>query len=138
MPAPIIVVLPELDARQRALGTLRAAGHEVVAFADPIDALKTVENDGRARVLVVAIDFGPGTLNGLALALMLRYRRPTIKAVFVGSAEDGHHAAAEGVFLRRPLNPTALLDAVERQFTSTPEPLNRCPSATSQSGLALL
>jgi hypothetical protein len=145
MPAPVVVVLPHSDERARTLSVLRAAGHEVVGFADPIGALGGVEKDGRAHVLVTLIDFGPGTLNGLALTLMLRYRRPAIKAVFVGPPEDGHHVAGEGAFLCQPLDPWALRDAVARQFASASDLLSRLhlsagvgASPSEQRALALL
>src|SRR5690242_12578233 len=64
MPAPVIVVHNEADARELAVVALQAAGHEVADFADPMQALKAVRASGRARILVTRIDFGPGWLNG--------------------------------------------------------------------------
>ncbi len=112
MPAPVIVVHPEPDTRDLALVTLRAAGHEVVGFDDPMVTLDTVEYDSRLRVLVTGIDFGDRKLNGVALARMLRYKRPGVRAVFVASGESSGHAEGVGPVLATPLDPQALVNVV--------------------------
>jgi DNA-binding NtrC family response regulator len=82
MPAPVIVVHNEADARELAVIALQAAGHEVADFADPMQALNAVRASGRARILITRIDFGPGRLNGVALAQMVQAKQQSIRAVF--------------------------------------------------------
>jgi DNA-binding NtrC family response regulator len=102
MPAPIIVVHDEPGTRELAVNALCAAGLQTVGFNDPLNALEAVEADTRVRVLVTRVDFGPGKLNGAALARMLRYKRPHIKTVFVARPENRVHAESEGEFLPIP------------------------------------
>lgn len=82
MPASVIVVHDDPGTRELAVSTLCAAGLKAVGFDDPLAALDTIEADARVRVLVTRVDFGPGKLNGPALALMLQHKRRNIKAVF--------------------------------------------------------
>ena len=88
MPAPVLVVHDEQDVRELAVSALRAAFLEVVGFADPIAALDVIETDSRVRVLVTRVVFGPGKPNGVALARMVRLKRPGTKVVFVARAEN--------------------------------------------------
>jgi hypothetical protein len=83
VPAPVIVVHDEPETREMAVGVLCAAGLQAVGFDDPIKALTAVEPDTRVHVLVTRVDFGPGKLNGAALARMPRIRRRKIRVVFV-------------------------------------------------------
>src|ERR1700761_7161436 len=107
MPAPVIVVHPDLETRDLALSTLRAAGLEAVAFKEPLLALDAIETDGRSRVLVTAVDFGAGRLNGAALVRMLKYKRQGIKAVFLTAPEHAEHVAGDGVALLEPPDSSA-------------------------------
>ena len=87
MPASVIVVHQETDAREQILAALQSAAHPAVGFSDPMAALDHIEEDTRIRVLVTRVDFGQGILNGVALARMARYKRRDVKAVFVGRRE---------------------------------------------------
>ena len=49
-----------------------------------MSALDAIESDTLLRVLVTRVDFGPGKLNGVALARMIRHKRPSVKTVIVG------------------------------------------------------
>lgn len=130
MPAPVIVVHPDFSTRDLALTTLRAAGIEAAGFEDPIVALGTVEADGRSRVLVTAVNFGPGKLNGAALVRMLKYKRRGIKAVFLTAPEHVEHIAGDGLTLLEPADPLMLLDAVAQLLLKdgTASPSQRLPS----------
>jgi DNA-binding NtrC family response regulator len=118
MPAPVLVVHNEFDTRELALTALRAAGHETAGFENPMTALDAIEANSRVRVLVTGVDFGPGTLNGVALARMVKVKRPGLLAVFVASLEDHPHTERVGDFLPTPLDPHALVDAVGRLLTA--------------------
>jgi hypothetical protein len=63
----VLVVHEDADTRELALGALRAADHEAVAFVDPIVALDAIEADSRVRVLVTGATFPAGKPNGVSL-----------------------------------------------------------------------
>ena len=113
MPAAVLVVHDERNTRELAMSALRAAFLEAGGFEDPIAALDAIEADPRVRVLVTRVGaFGPGKPNGVALARMVRVKRPDIKVVFVAREENAPHTEGLGVFLRRPLNPDILVATV--------------------------
>ena len=117
MLARVIVVHDDADTRQLALTALVAAGHEVVAFEDPMAALNAIDADdhSRVRLLITRVDFGVDTLNGVALARMLMVKQPNIKVLFAARGEHRHHTETiTGAFLPLPLDPEALVDAVGR------------------------
>ena len=112
MAAPIAVVHNDPKLQELITFTLRAAGHHTAEFDDPATALEALEGDPRVRVLVTRMNFGSGKLNGVALARMLRLKRPGLKTVFVGLPENAEHAERVGEFLPLPLNPEHLAHLV--------------------------
>jgi len=110
MPATIVIVHDNKRIRSAALLAIRAAGHDVTAFDDPMTALNAVEKDSKVRVLVTRIDFGPGRLNGVALVQMLRVKqitqdgRSSLRPVFLDQSENSHHAHGVGSFVATPLD----------------------------------
>ena len=70
-----------------AVTALRADFLDVIGFDNPMAALNAIEDDTRIRVLITRVAFGPGKLNGVALARMVRVKRPGTKVVFVARTE---------------------------------------------------
>jgi DNA-binding NtrC family response regulator len=114
MPAAVIVVHNERKARELIMLSLRAAFLEAAEFEDPIRALDAMEASSRVRVLVTRVDFGPGRPNGIALARMVRVKRPGTKVVFVAREEYAAYAEGLGLFLPMPVNPDILVATVSR------------------------
>ena len=114
MPAPVLVVHDEQNTRELAVSALRAAFLEAVGFEDPMAALNAIEASSLVRVLVTRVMFGPDKLNGVALARMVRMKRPGTKVLFVAREEYAPHAEGLGVFLPRPLNPDVFVATVSR------------------------
>ena len=79
-----------------AVATLSAAGIDTVGFEDPIAAWEAIEITSLVRVLVTRVDFGSGKLNGVALARMVRMKRPGAKVVFVALPSNAHHTEGAG------------------------------------------
>jgi hypothetical protein len=75
------------EARDLAVTALRAAFVEAIGFHDPIAALDAMEADSRVRVLVTRVEFAPGKPHGVALARMVRIKRPGTRVVFIARAE---------------------------------------------------
>jgi len=118
MPAAVVVVHDEQDVRELAVAALRTAFLEVVGFADPMTALAAIEATSHVRVLVTRAVFEPGKPHGIALARMIRVRRPGTKVVFVAREENAPHTEGLGVFLPRPLNPGILVATVSRLLST--------------------
>ena len=121
MPAAVLVVHDEQDVRELAVASLRAASLEVAGFADPMVALNAIAASSSVRVLVTRVLFGPGKPHGVALALMVRTKRPGAKVVFVALKETEPYTEGLGVFLPMPFNPDILVATVSRLLKS-PDP----------------
>ena len=119
MSAPVIVVHDEAETHEGMLTALRAAGLDVAGFRDPLMALDAIESDARVRVLVTRVDLGHGKLSGDALARMVRHKRPSVKAVFVGQPESSRYVEGAGEFLAHPVDLQALVDTVARYVTES-------------------
>jgi DNA-binding NtrC family response regulator len=119
MPAPVLVVHEDPDTRELALIALRAAGHEAVAFANPMIALDAIEAeaDSRIRILVTSATFPASKPNGVSLGRMVRVKRSGTKIVFIAALEDHPFTDGVGEALPLALDPQALVDAVERMLT---------------------
>ena len=118
MPAPVVIVHQQLETRRMLISTVRAAGYEVAGFADPIKALDAIETGSRARVLVTRLDFGPGKLNGIALARMIRHKRLGVEVVFVGRADKAQYLDGTEAFVPHPVDLDAVADAVRRALAT--------------------
>jgi DNA-binding NtrC family response regulator len=114
MPAPVLIAHQESNVREMLVSAIRAEGHEAVGFADPLTTLGALEADSRVRVLVTCVDFEAGKLNGVALANMLRNKRHAVKVVFVDQPENERYTFGVGEFMRHPVEPRAVAEAVER------------------------
>jgi DNA-binding NtrC family response regulator len=93
---------------------LRRGEDDVATFADPAAALDALESAERIDLLVSRVDFGPGKLNGGALARMARARQPEIDVLLIGPLELAQDAGGLGHFLREPVSPWELMTTIER------------------------
>jgi DNA-binding NtrC family response regulator len=118
MPATVLVVHDDQDVRELAVAALRGASLEVAGFADPMVALNAIAVSSRVRVLVTRVLFGLGKPHGVALALMVRTKRPGTKVVFIALKETEPYAEGLGVFLPMPLNPDILVATVSSLLKS--------------------
>jgi DNA-binding NtrC family response regulator len=110
-----LVVHDDDATRELATNALRDAGYEVTAFTSPMQVLDAMDAaTRRIRVLVTRVNFGSGTLNGVALARMVRLRQPTTKVVFAALDENRGYTTELGEFLPMPLDRQALVEVVGR------------------------
>ena len=119
MPAPVLVVHDEANTCELAVASLMAAGLMAVGFHEPMAALDAIETGSRVRVLVTCVDFGAGKLNGVALARMLRLKRPSLKVLFLALPGDREYTEGLGEFLPMPIDPYILVDVVGRVLKAT-------------------
>jgi DNA-binding NtrC family response regulator len=118
MPAHIVVVHDDLTLADEVSAALRAAGHQVAAFPDPLRAGNALKAEQNVDVLITRLSFPRGLSNGVSLAMMAINRRPTIKVLFVAREESRSHALGIGEFLAMPVAVPDIVTAVERLLAS--------------------
>ena len=123
MPARIVMVHDEPEFLGPAVVALKAAGHDVAMFEDPMAALTVLEGRHNVELLITRIAFSPGKPNGVALALMAKHmrpsKRPEMKILFVARPEYREHAAGVGEFLDAPVSIPDLVAAVDALMPQT-------------------
>jgi PAS domain S-box-containing protein len=111
----VVVVEDEAFVRQFVGDVLRRQGAEVLAFADPDEALRTLEDERRTVDLLVTDVVMPG-MTGPSLVAAARRLRPALKVVFMSGYvddQDGLTAAApSSAILEKPFGPIDLLERV--------------------------
>jgi DNA-binding NtrC family response regulator len=112
--ASIVIVHDEPVFLDQATAALRHAGFDVVAFADPIDALNGIEAGQPIDALVTRVTFPEGKPHGVSLALVLRAKYPGLKVVFVARAERIEHTEKIGELVPHPVDLEKLVAAVTR------------------------
>ena len=101
------------------VASLRAAGHDVAAFADPVLAWEALRLSGEVEILVTRVQFGADKPNGIALARWARERCPAVRILFVALPEFQADVEDLGVLLPRPVSvPEEVAEAVGRLLSS--------------------
>jgi len=116
MPAQVVVVYSEPGFRDALVAALRLRGHEVAAFVDPMDAWDAFDAPQRIEVLVTDVQFLPGKSNGIALARMIRMRRPDTRILFTALPEFARQALGLGEFMQMPVGVSEVVDTVVRML----------------------
>jgi len=99
----------------RALGVdvLEDAGFHVVEAANAHEALQTLESRSDVRVLFTDVNM-PGEIDGLALARVVRERRPEVRLLVTsGQARPGPGDLPDtGHFVPKPWDPDAIVGRI--------------------------
>ena len=111
MPANIILVHDDPEFIEGAVAALSLAGHKVVAFREPMEALNALET-AQFEILITRARFPVGQPNGVALAQMARMKRPWIKVVFTVAAENLEHTEGIGEAVIAPIDIAELVATV--------------------------
>ena len=114
MSARVAVIHNDPVFLEAATAALRDAGHDVVAFADPIVALEAIEEDEQLEALITRVTFPEGKPNGVSLALMARTKRPGLKVVFAAQAQWEEHTEGIGELIPHPVDLPKLVETVTR------------------------
>jgi DNA-binding NtrC family response regulator len=117
MPARAVVVHDDPAFVKQLVSALRAAGHEVAAFADPREAWDHLSMPQRIEVLITGVEFSPGRSNGLALALKARTKRPKLHVLFTAQLELSQATAGLGTFMEPPVTVPTILSVVTHWLT---------------------
>jgi CheY-like chemotaxis protein len=115
----VLVVDDDEAVRGAVCEGLRLAGYKVVAAATTTEALRELETGRAIDLAVIDVKMPPGHPHGFAFARMTRYRRPTLRFVFVsGSAEAMdpdvlEHENLLGPVLLKPVRIAELIEAAD-------------------------
>ena len=91
MSARLLVVHDDPSFRDEVAARIAQARFDVHAFGDPLSALVAIDTC-TPDLLLTRADFGPGRLNGVALARMARLRSRRVKILFALAPEYIEHA----------------------------------------------
>lgn len=114
MPRTIVVVHDDTVFSDAVGSAFRGAGYEVVVFSDPLMALAALEQSAPADILITRTQFPQGKPHGVALAQMVRLKRPEVRILITGKSHLAHFADGVGEFLPHPVTVTEMVAAAER------------------------
>ncbi len=83
----ILLVEDEALTRLMLVTELERNGHSVIEAADADQALSILRNDDSIRLLFTDVNM-PGTMDGLALAKLVRAERPAIRVIVASGYVD--------------------------------------------------
>lgn len=127
-PEPRVFVVDDDSSVLRALSRLlRSSGFTVETFTSPLSFLERLPYEGVACLL---LDMRMPELSGLDVQGAIALKAPTIATIFLSGASDVPVAAMamrKGAldFLVKPIDETALLDAVSRALAAAAENVRR-------------
>jgi two-component system, response regulator PdtaR len=107
---------------------LEDAGHQVVTSSTADEALAILESRHDVQLLITDVTM-PGSMDGLALARMVRNKWPSVK-IFIASGKPqpvGNQMPAQSRFFAKPYQPQAILEAIRR----LEEPFGKATSVRS-------
>ena len=113
MLANIIIVHDDLEFIEKAAAALRSAGHDIVMFREPMEALSAIETSN-FEILVTRVRFPVGQPHGVALAQMARAKRPWIKVLFTAAAENVEFTEGLGEVVTAPIEIPELVATVAK------------------------
>jgi DNA-binding NtrC family response regulator len=111
MPANIILTHDDPEFIEEAAAALSLAGHKVIVFREPIEALDALEA-AQFEILITRVRFAVGQPNGVALARMARMKDPLIKVVFTIAAENLEYIEGLGEAVTAPIDIPELVATV--------------------------
>ena len=121
--------------RNEAAAALRRAGYRVVAVATTTAALDRLDGGLAAGILITRVVMPSGHPHGLALARMVRLRRPETRILIHAVAYDdlpaSEREAPPGILIRRPARGADLAHAVAVAFAGDAGTLDAPPAQRS-------
>lgn len=114
----VVVVDDEVDVRDVTAIALRRAGHDVVAFDDPVKALEHIRNRPDDIDVLVTDHVMPG-MKGMDLIAETRRVAPAVRAILCTGFSDQATERSAGeagasMFFEKPVSGRAIVDAVQQ------------------------
>ena len=109
----ILVVEDEVLTSEYLEFVLESAGYEAIPAGSADEALAVLEHRDDVDLMVTDINL-PGDMNGIALAALVRDRRPEINIVVITgySAPTSDELPAGSLFVPKPYNAQKMIDAI--------------------------
>lgn len=118
MPAKVVLVETEPALRHGLAAALAEAGHDLLAFSDPLAAYDALTGAKTVEVLITRIGCGENQPHGVALARTGRLRRPSMSVIFLAEADEAEFAQEEGLVLMKPVALPAIVRLVSQLLSS--------------------
>lgn len=112
MRAHVLVVHDDHLFTVQLMTALRLAGHDVTAFADPIEAWDYIAHSQHVDVLVTRVDFPRNRSNGAALAMRAHIEDPNIQVLFTTDLQWAGQTDGLGTFMQAPITVPDVVKAV--------------------------
>jgi two-component system, response regulator PdtaR len=119
--APVLLVVDdEAFVRLNGVMILEGAGYEVIEAASADEAIELLQNAPDVRLVFTDVDM-PGSMNGVALAMVIHERWPNIRVLLT----SGHHRLANsalpdcGRFISKPYSGETVVDQVGSLLRTT-------------------
>ena len=127
----ILLVENDTISRNAFARLLRAQGHQVVEVTDGQEALELLPKDNFDLVIA---DLVMPRVNGLELAAQIRRHWPVMPILLMSAylSRDGGKIISDGVveFIQKPIDPPALMAAVQRLLPKSKNQLTVVASST--------
>lgn len=122
MQSRIVMVHDDTEFLERASIALHRSGYGVINFTEPTTALVSLLARHHIEMLVTRVNFGPGKLNGITMALMACEKHRSLQMIFTSPPSQAVHALHFGEFVPMPVSIPRLIALVERLLLpSSPE-----------------
>ena len=117
MPARIVFVHRDDSFQTAAVAALAGEGYSVARYPDALAAMEALDNVQRVEVLITCVRFPEGKSNGVALARMVKSRKPSIRAIFTAHPAMQEYVEDLGTFLTAPVAIPDLIAAVRKAIS---------------------
>jgi hypothetical protein len=131
IPSQIVVAFEEAEFAGKVADALRNTDRTATAFHDSMRALDALEAAVKLEVLVTGTEFGPGRVNGIALARMARLKKPDVKVLFIGKSDHKPHTEGLGEFMALPVAVEDVVRRIEQVLQTQDRAARRDPEQKS-------
>jgi CheY-like chemotaxis protein len=114
----ILLVEDEPITRELVTAILEKEGMTVTSTSTGESAVDLLMHELRPDVLITDIQM-PGAFNGWSVARLYQDQDPTLPVIYLSAGSGEREEVDNSLYLRKPVTPQALLEAVRRQARSS-------------------
>ncbi len=117
MPAHIVIAHDDVQFARAVAFALRLEDYDVATISDPMEALVALEQPKTIELLITRPGFHqPGKPNAIAIARMLRLKRPKLTILFIDDGEQPELVEGLGILIPSETTIGEILLLVQRQL----------------------